>query len=211
MTEQISINAKKRTVIGKQVRALRRQGILPAVVYGKHISPIPISLDDKEWNRRLSKFGSSQLINLNVDGESFTVLLRDKQRNFIMGNLTHVDFLAVSMTEKIRTTVRLEIVGSSPAVTDFGGVMVTGVSEVDVECLPKDLMDTIRVDISDLKKIGQAIHVEDLIVPSGITILTNAHEMVIQITTPAGEEVAAGEAGTAEPEVVEKGKKEKEE
>jgi len=210
MAEQLKIKATKRTVIGKQVRALRRQGMLPGIVYGKHITPIPIMLNDKEWNRPLSQLSSSHIVTLDIDGEEYPVLLRDKQRNFILGNLTHVDFLAVSMTEKLRTEVRIELVGSSPAVTDFGGVLVTGVTEVEVECLPKDLPDVIPVDISSLVKIGQSIHVEDLSVPSGVTILTPPHEMVVQITVPAGEEVATEEVGAAEPEVVEKGKKEKE-
>jgi len=209
--KQLNISATTRTIIGKQVRALRRQGKLPAVVYGKHISPISIMIDDKEWNRILSRLGSSQLIALNVDGKDYTVLLRDKQRNYILGTITHVDFLAVSMTEKLRTEVRLEMVGKSPAVTDLGGVLVTGITEVEIECLPSDLTNIIQVDISSLIRIGQALHVEDITAPPNVTILTSPHELVVQITAQAGEEVADIAAGSVEPEIMEKSKKEKEE
>ncbi len=210
--EIIELEATKRSVIGKQVKALRREGKLPGVIYGKHIEPISILMDARETNRILSRVTASHLVTLKVDGKEHIVLVRDRQRDFIRGGLIHVDFLAVSMTEKIRTQVRLEIVGTAPAVSDLGGILVTGVTEVDVECLPKDLPDVIRVDISKLNRIGASLQVQHLVIPENVTLLSSPHEMVIQISTPMGEEVTPAAAGEAyEPEVMEKGKKEKEE
>lgn len=212
--EKIIIEATQRGVIGKQVKALRREGKMPAVVYGKHISPMAIVLEARETNRTLARVGSSHLVLLNVDGKEHTVLVRDRQRDFIRGGLIHVDFLAVSMTEKLRTHVRLELTGSAPAVTDYGAILVTGVSEIEVECLPQDLADVIAVDVSKLEKIGASIQVHQLVIPPNVTVLTSGHEMVVQVSTPMGEELAAAafeEGGTSEPEVIEKGKKEAEE
>ncbi len=211
--EKIIVEATKRSVIGKQVRALRREGKMPAVVYGKHIQPMALTLDAREGNRILSKVGSSHLITLKVDGDEMVVLLRDKQRDFIRGGFVHVDFQAVSMTETLRTWVRLDFVGSAPAVTDLNGILVMGESEVEVECLPKDLPEVIRVDISVLDKIGSSLHVRDVVAPEGVTILSNPGEMLVNVALPAGEEsaMAALAGGGEEPEVMEKGKKEKEE
>lgn len=211
--EQIVIEAEKRAVIGKQVKALRRAGKMPAVVYGKHTAPISIMMDAREANRILARVGSSHLLTVKVGkDEEHTVLVRDRQRDFIRGGLIHVDFLAVSMTETLRTAVRLELFGTSPAVTDFGAILVTGVSDVEIECLPKDLPDVIRVDVSGLDKIGSSIQVQHLTIPPNVTLLSNVHEMVVQVISPMGEEVAevaAEEAVAAlEPEVLEKGKKE---
>ncbi|MEI7989301.1 MAG: 50S ribosomal protein L25 [Chloroflexota bacterium] len=210
--ENIELQATKRSVIGKQVKALRREGKLPAVIYGKHIEPVSIMLESRDTTRTLSKVGTSHLIQVNVDGEKYTVLVRDRQRNFIKGGLVHVDFLAVSMTEKLRTEVRLEFAGTSPAVSDLGGILVSGITEVEIECLPGDLMDAIHVDVSVLKRIGSSLLVKDLDIPANVTLLTNPQEMVVQVVLPAGEEsvVAAAEV-TIEPDILEKGKKEKEE
>ncbi len=215
--EQIVIEAEPRSVIGKQVKALRRDGKMPAVVYGKHIKPISLVMDARETNRILARVGSSHLITLKVGKEEHNVLVRDRQRDFIRGGLIHVDFLAVSLTEKLRAHVRLELIGTSPAVTDIGAILVTGVSDVEVECLPKDLPNVIQVDVSKLDKIGASIQVQHITIPPNVTLLSNLHEMVVQVTSPMGEEAptaaeaAAAAAAALEPEVVEKGKKEKEE
>lgn len=210
--QKIVLEATKRSIIGKQVRALRRAGKMPAVMYGKHIEPVPLAMDEKEANQTLSRLGSSNLISLMVDGKEHVVLLRDKQRNFIRGGLIHVDFLAVSMTETLRTQVRIELTGIAPAVTDLNGILVIGLTEVEIECLPKDLPEVLKTDIAKLTRIGSALHVRDLVSPEGVTILTNPGEMVVNVTLPAGEESAlAAEAAGNEPEVMEKGKKEEEE
>lgn len=207
--EKIVIEATKRDVLGKKVKALRREGKLPAVVYGHKFSPLPLLLDYRQAVRSLAGVSSSQLIELSVDGQKIPVLVRERQHHPISGNILHVDFLAVSMTETLRAFVPIELEGEAPAVKDFGGVVVTGLEEVEVECLPKDLPEKILVDLSKLEKIGDGIYVKDLAIPTGVEILSDKDEMVVLITAPEGEEIEEV-AEEGEPEVIEKGKKQEE-
>jgi large subunit ribosomal protein L25 len=211
--EDIVLKAERRTVIGKQVNALRRAGKLPAILYGHHFEPLAITLDSREATRILAGITSSHLITIDVQGSPHAALVREKQRHPVRGNLIHVDFLAVSMTEKLRTMVVISVNGEAPAVKEKNGLLVTGVEELEVECLPGDLPERIDVDISKLENIGDAIYVRDLPLPSVVEVLTDPNEMVILVTAPIAEEVeeVAVEAGGAEPEVIEKGKKEEEE
>lgn len=209
--EEVVLKADRRTVIGKQVKALRRAGLLPAVIYGYNIAPIAISLNARDTGRLLSGVSGSHLIIIDLEGEWLTTLVRDKQRNPMRGHLTHIDFLAVSMTEKLRTSVALDLRGISPAVVELDGVLVKGMDVVEVECLPGDLPESIAVDISGLKLIGDAIFVRDLIVPAAVEVLEDGDEMIVLVTPPALEEAEEVSALGIEPEVIEKGKQEEEE
>jgi large subunit ribosomal protein L25 len=213
--EEVVLKAIHRSVVGKQVKAIRREGKLPAVIYGRHIDPIAIELDLRETSRNLTGLAPSTLVTVDVDGTQHRALVREKQRNKITGILLHVDFLAVSMTELLRSQVYLEIVGISPAIRDLSGVLVTGMGEVQVECLPQDLPERIVVDISGLNEIGDGIYVRDLEVPKGVEILEEPDTMLVLVTAQAAEEeeeVPEEEEELAEePEVVEKGRKEEEE
>jgi large subunit ribosomal protein L25 len=142
--------------------------------------------------------------------------VREKQRNFIKGTILHVDFLAVEMTERLRATVGIEFTGLSLAVKDFNAVLVTGLDKLEIECLPGDLPEKVTVDISGLNKIGDSIHVRDVVFSDKIKVLTGLDDMIINATAPKVEEVVeavvpeAAAAGT-EPELaVERGKKEEE-
>ncbi|MBN2147834.1 MAG: 50S ribosomal protein L25 [Anaerolineales bacterium] len=209
--EKIVLQAVRREVIGKQVRALRRDGKLPAVIYGRHIQPIPIVLDFREVTRSLSGVGASTLLEVQVDGQPFQTLVREKQRHPVIGGLIHIDFLAVSMDEKLRTTVAVELVGKSPAVEMFNAILVDGANELEIECLPQDLLDVIRVDVTGLKEIGDVIYVSDLKVGEGIEILSDPEMMIATVTAPEAEEVVEVAAAAEEPEMIERGKKEEEE
>ena len=207
----IVLHAESREVIGKQVKALRRTGKLPAVIYGKYIErPIPIVMDFHDSSQILNSVAQSTLIDIDVNGQVYPVLIREKQRNFIKGNLIHVDFMAVSLQEKLRAQVRVEVTGESPAVKDYNALIVTGTNELDVECLPTDLPDRIVVDVSNLKRIGDAIYVRDLTLSDNILILDDPDTVIVLITGQAAEEEVAEGAVMAEPEVIEHGKKEEE-
>lgn len=209
--EKIVIQATRRTVTGKKVGALRRAGKLPGVLYGHQTESTPILMELRDASRVLAHASSSQLITVNLDGKEFATLVREKQRDFIKGTLLHVDFQVVSLTEKIRTTVGIELAGSSPAVKDYNGVVVHELDEVEVEALPQDLPEKFVVDISGLTKIGDAVYVRDLSIPSGIEILNEPDEVVV-IVTGAAPEISEEEMAEeiAEPEVIERGKKEEE-
>lgn len=214
--EDIVIEAKKREIIGKQVKALRREGWIPAVIYGPEIEPIAISLDAKIANRLLPRITSSQFITVDVEGEQYTTLVRDRQQHVIHNNLLHVDFMSVSMTETLRTSVPIVLLGEAPAVSE-GGILVTGQEYLDVQSLPKDLPERVSIDISTLVSIGDAIYVRDLEMPEAVEVLTDDDEMVVLVTAPAaieeeeeeGEEELFVDEG-AEPEVIERGRKEEE-
>ena len=216
--EQVVIKAKKRDVLGKQVRALRREGKLPAVIYGRHTDPISILLDAHTASLALGKLTPSSLVTIEVDGTQYPALVREKQRDYIKNRLLHVDFLAVSLTEKIRTSVSVHFIGVSPAVKDFDAVLVHNLEELEVECLPTDLPERIDVDISILGKPGEGIRVKDVHVSDNIRLLDDPETMVAVATFAKVEEEPVAVPGAegvtpteAEPELaVERGKKEEE-
>ncbi len=210
MTE-ILLKAELRGVKGKQVKALRRLGKLPAVIYGKQMEPISILLDYREVHPILDKISQSALVTLDLDGKKHLALVREKQRDILRGNLIHVDFHTVSLTEKVRANVAVHLEGESPAVEDLGGILVLNLEELDVEALPQDLPEKIDVDISSLKAIGDVIHVRDLTLPTGVVVHNEPDEIIAVVTAPEAEEaVEEGLAEGAEPEVIERGKKEEE-
>jgi large subunit ribosomal protein L25 len=212
--EEILLEAEHRDVIGKQVKALRRQGKLPGILYGRGIQPTPILMDLRSISRTLGQLGPSALVTVVLAGEKHLALVREKQRDFIRGTLKHVDFQVVSMLEKLHTNVAIEIVGVAPAVKDFNGVLVEGLTEFEVECFPQDLPSKITVDISNLKRIGDSVSVRDLVMPPNVIALEDPDELLVIVTAQAADEEAieeVEEAEEAEPEVVEKGKLEEEE
>lgn len=211
--EQVVLKAVRRSVIGKQVKALRRQGKLPGVIYGRHLQPIPILLDLREASRTLVGISPSTLVVVDVEGEQHHTLVRERQRDYIQGVLTHVDFLAVSMAEKLRASVPVELHGEAPAVKTLNAILVPGADSLEVECLPVDLPERIVVDVSGMEKIGDVIYVRDLVVSEKIKVLEDPDTILATITAPEQEEIAeaVAEGETAEPEVIERGKKEEEE
>ena len=211
--EEITLKASKRDVIGKQVKALRRAGVLPAVVYGRHIGSFPISLDMREASRTLERAASSALIVLDVDGVKHYTLVREKQRHPVLGSIRHVDFQAVSLTEKVRAKVAVYLVGEAPAVDTYFGVLVSNLEQLEVESLPMSLPERIEVDISGLNEIGSAFYVRDLTLPKGVEVLDNPDEIIAIVTAPVlepVEEVEEAAFAPSEPELVERGKREEE-
>jgi large subunit ribosomal protein L25 len=216
--EKVVLNAEKRDVIGKQVKALRRAGKLPAVIYGRRTEPINILLDSHSASLTLGRLTSSSLVTIALDGQEYPALVREKQRDYIKNRLLHVDFLAVSLTENIRASVSVNFVGVSPAVKDYNAVFVVNLQSLEVECLPTDLPERIDVDISDLARPGDGIRVRDIAVSDKVRLLDDPDTMVAVATFARVEEEAAvpGAEGVApaeeEPELaVERGKKEEEE
>ena len=216
--EKVVLNATKRDVIGKQVKALRREGKLPAVIYGRHTEPIKINLDAHSATMALGKLTSSSLVTINVDGTEYPALVREKQRDFIKNRLLHVDFLTVSMSEKLRTSVSVHFLGVSPAVKDYNAVLVKNLEQLEVEALPTDLPERIDVDISVLARPGDGIRVREVKVPDAVRILNDPETMVAVATFAKVEEEGAAVPGAegatpsaTEPELaVERGKKEDE-
>jgi len=215
--EKVIIQAVKRSVIGKQVKALRREGKLPAIIYGHGIDPMSIVLDAHEASKTLARASSSTLVTIELEGKQYPTLVREKQLDFIRNSLIHVDFLAVSMTEKLTASVAVRIEGEAPAVREFGAILVTGLTELEVECLASDLPESFTVDVSGLVEISDGIYVKDVTAPPNVEILSDPEEMIVVATAMAMEEEAEAEEELLEgeedeePEVIGKGKEEDEE
>ncbi len=182
--EKYVLEAQERTVIGKKVKALRREGLLPAIVYGSGIDPVAITLNTKEVLRTLSKVGVNTLITIKTGKKEHLVLVRDIQREVITRSLLHMDFQAVSLEESITTTVPIVVVGEAPAVKEFEALMITSMEAIEVEAKAKDLPDTIKVDISGMLSIGDNIQVKDLVISGDVTILDDPEGIVIVATLP---------------------------
>ncbi|MBW6472724.1 MAG: 50S ribosomal protein L25 [Anaerolineaceae bacterium] len=213
---KIILNAEPRTVTGKQVKQLRRQGKLPGIIYGNKIDSKSITLDLRDATKVLSGVTSSSLVTIVLEGKEYPSLVREKQIDFILRTLKHVDFQAVSLLEKIRASVTIHFEGESLAVKEFDAILSSGINQIEIEAYPQDLPEGFTVDISKLKEVGDSILVKDIVIPENVEVLSNPEEMVVFASSsrPAVEEegeVAEEEeleTTEVEPEVIEKGKKE---
>ena len=154
---------------------------------------------------------SSSLVIVEIDGEKHTTLVREKQRDPVTGDVLHIDFYEVSMTEKLRTNVMLEFQGESPAVKELMGVLVNVLESLEVECLPQDLPNRIVADLSTLEEIGDSLYVRDISLPPNVELISDIDGLVVVISPPAVEEieeVEEVEITEEEPEVIERGKEE---
>jgi large subunit ribosomal protein L25 len=179
--DALKLSASKRTTVRKGINALRRAGLLPGVVYGTGIEAISIEMDGHIASKLLARASRSTLIELEVDDEPHTVLVRELQRDVIRGDYLHVDFLKVAMDVRIRASVPIELVGEAPAAQEAGGILVSGVTTIEVEALPADLTDRVSVELESLAKIDDSITVADLYLGENITILTDSDELVARV------------------------------
>ena len=208
--ENVVLKATKRDVIGKKVGALRRQGKLPAVLYGHRIETTAIMLDAHEGAQTLSRLTSSSLVTIDLDGKQFLAQVREKQRDCLKKRLLHVDFQIVSLTEKMHAKVGIKLTGTAPAVKNFNAEIHTGLTALEVECIPQDMPERILVDISGLAELGDSIRVRDVVLSDQVKILADPEEVIAIAAAPRKEEISA-EAPVAEeaaPEEIERGKKE---
>ena len=214
MADTQKIGIRTRTVTGKRVSRLRREGVLPGVVFGGHKDSTPVETDLKEFERGYRRWGNTTLISLEglPEGEQ-PALIHDVSRSTLTGQLLHVDFLRVSLTEKVHAEVPLHFVGESPAVKG-GGVLVHAKSEVNVEAFPQDIPHAIDVDLSKLLEIDDSLYVRDLIVDTTkVELLDDADDLLVRVVpvrieeeapapaaaVPAEGEVAAPAEGEAAP------------
>ncbi len=208
--EKVVLKATRRDVVGRQVGALRRQGKIPAVLYGHHIETTPIVLDAYEGTQTLSHLTSSSLLTLDLDGKQYLTQVREKQRDILKNRLLHVDFQIVSLTEKMRARVDIELSGAAPAVKNFNALIHTGLTALEVECMAQDLPQRIVIDISGLAKIGDGIRVRDVVLSDKVKILAEPDEVIAVAAAPRKEEVSveAPVAEEAAPEEADQAKKE---
>jgi len=208
--EETIIKAEKRTLKGKQVSQLRRAGILPGVIYGHKIESQAIQMDRHTVSLQMSKITPTTLVTVDVDGNKIKAFVRDRQRDVLHGFLTHLDFLAISMTEKMRASVALDLTGEAPVLEDAKYLLNQNLNELEIECLPQDMPERVMVDVSGIKTPEDTITVADLNLGEDVSILTDYSDVIVSVSYVAveeTEEVAEPEIGVEEPEVLEKGKK----
>jgi large subunit ribosomal protein L25 len=213
--EYVELKSESRTVHGKKVKRLRAEHLIPAVVYGPDLAGKTIQVQERPLFKTLQEAGSTMLINLFVDEEPkpHVVLAREIQRDPLTSRVQHVDFYEVRLTEMVRTTPRIEIVGESPAVSSGLGVLIHGLTEIEVECLPTDLISSIPVDISVLETLEDNVLVGDLPVPDTVTVIADPGDVVVSVVPVRveleeeeeeevleGEEIEEEVAEEAEPE-----------
>lgn len=187
--EALELNADVREVTGHRVKHLRRDGLIPAVLYGRDVSSTLLQIGAKELSKVLRQAGTHQLISLKIGSRKPQMTLaRDIQRDVIKHDYLHVDFYAVDMAEKVTAQVPLVLVGVSPAVRDEGGVLTQGLDELEIECLPSDLIANVEVAIDGLLNYNDTISVSDLSLPDTITILSDPDSVVAKVEPPRLEE-----------------------
>jgi large subunit ribosomal protein L25 len=181
--ERIELRTEARTIQGKKVKRLRAENVIPAILYGPDTPALSIQVEERALFKTLQQTGTTSLIDLYVDKSSKpnVVLARGIQRDSLTGRLLHVDFYQVRLTETVKTMPRLEIVGESPLAKGGGAVMIQNMNEVEVECLPTDLINSIPVDVSGLETLESNVLIRDLPVPEGITILADPEDVVVSM------------------------------
>ncbi|MBI5670399.1 MAG: 50S ribosomal protein L25 [Chloroflexi bacterium] len=213
MADKYTLEAQPRTITGKKVSQLRRQGLVPAVVYGARVAPVHIQIPYRPLEVTLMKAGGTHLIDLQVDGNTLVVLAREVQRDVLRADIKHVDFFAVDESTKIRVDVPLHFINESPAVEANLGILAAGTTNLTIETLPSKLLSQIEIDLSRLANVGDALYVRDLNLGEGIQIVNDPDEMVVRVSpiATAVEEETTEEATPAEVEIISKGKAEEEE
>lgn len=188
-----------------ELNILRSGEKIPGVIFGHGIKNQTISLDYKEFAKLYAQAGESSIINLVVgDAKPQPVLIADIQRDPVRGAITHVDLHQVRMDEKLKAHISLRIVGESPAVKGLGANLIVSKDELSVECLPKDLVAHIDVDISTLVALDQSLRIRDISVPAAITVLDDPEETIVSALAPREEKIETLVETTVEAEVVAK-------
>lgn len=191
------LKVARRERLGKKVRALRREGIIPANIYGQHAASIAVQLPADDLRRLMKGHGRNEIIYVSVDGEERPTFIRDIQRNPVTDQILHVDFMQISLTERVRIEVPIHFVGESPAVDTYGGILTHHLNQVLVEALPTAIPQFIEIDVSSLTEIGQSLHVSDLVPPEGVVILHDMEAAVVRVDLPAAERAEEGPAAEA--------------
>ncbi len=213
--EQVKLAGKVRTETGKaEIKRQRLKGITPAIVYRKGEKSMPLFLDSKAMDKALhTSAGENVIINLKVEGDEKkkdrTCIIKEIQHNPMTGNVIHVDFNEISLTETIKVSVPLATKGDPIGVKQDGGVLEHLLWEIQVECLPTEIPKKLDVDVANLK-VGDALFVKDIIAPNGVKILNDPEVRIIAVEKPAEiktEEVTS-ETAITEPEVLKQKKPE---
>ena len=203
-----TLNLDRRSITGKKVRQLRRQGVTPVHLYGAEIEPVNLQVEDRTLNRLLPQIGSNVPVSLEFEGQEMENIcfVREVQRNPVTEAVIHVDFLRVDVTKTISAEVPLTLVGTSPAVTQMAGTLLQNVQSLSIEALPMDMPAEIRVDVSVLIDFDTTLLVGDVDVPGNVAVLNDPEDAIARVAPPRleaefedeDEEGVEGEEGEGE-------------
>ncbi len=204
---EFQLAAELRQAQGKKNRQLRREGYVPGIIYGPSIAPISVQFPYRSVEVTLMNAGGTNLIDVEVNGDSFPSLAREVQRDVVRGDILHVDFLAVDQTQRISVEVPIVMRGESPVVAAREGILITGRSSLTLEVFPSDIRDSIVIDLTTLTELGSEVLVRDLTFGESVTVHNDPNEMLAKIVQPAAaraeeefdelEEELEGEEGEA--------------
>lgn len=188
MTTTLKLTVTPRTETGKAVSKLREKGFIPAVLYGREVEPMALSINYLDFSRAYKAAGESTLIEIIPEGKKpVNVLVHDVAVHPLTGRFLHIDFYQVNMKEEIETDVPLEFIGESVAVKALSGVLVRSLEEVKVKCLPNDLPRALEVDLSKLTTFDDTIKIADIKLPEGVQMLDDLETIVATVAAPRSE------------------------
>ncbi len=180
--KKYTLKAKTRTVVGRKVKKLRTEGIIPATLYGRKIKSISLALSENEFLTLWSQAGETGIIELSVDSlAARPVLIHHVQKHAVSDSIIHVEFFQVDLKQKVRAKIPIELKGESPAVASKIGVILTISDQIEVEALPAELPEKITVDISQLTDVNQELKVSDLRFPAGVTVLSDTSLTIVKV------------------------------
>lgn len=189
----MELKAQKREVLGKKVGALRREGLIPAELYGHRVENVHLAVAAKDFGKVYAEAGENTVVNLSFNGAPRMVMIHGVQTDPVKSQVISVDFHEVKMDEAITAAVPLEFVGESPAVKDLGGVLVKAMDEIEVEAFPQDIPSEIIIDLSKLANLGDSVYVKDLPTGAKYEYKVDPTTVVVTVSEPAEEEVSAAE------------------
>ncbi len=187
---EVVLKAEKRKIIGRKVKKLRKEKILPANLFGKKIKSVPLQVNLDDFIKVFNKVGETGLVELCFNGKSSPVLIHNLQKDPVTDNPIHVDFMQVDLKEKVSAKIPIELVGESPAEKQGLGTVVLYVDEIEVEALPKDLPKRFEINLENLTEVGQSVCVKDInIDTSKVFPLSSSDQILVKVEPPKKEEV----------------------
>lgn len=198
---KIGLNATTREVTGKKVKQLRKQGIIPANIFGPDFKSRSISVDQKDFSNAYKTAKETGIVYVTHDSTVIPTLIRNVQRHPLSDMILHIDFRRIDLTKKIETTVPVKVKGASEAVNQKGGILLTQSDHLLIEALPTDIPSNIEIDITILKDIGQEIKVKDLAVTSNYSVKEDPEKVILSVVAHKEESVTP-ETTAATPEVI---------
>ena len=199
----LTLEGERREALGRHVKALRREGITPANLYGRGAESVSFQAESRALDRLVTDGGRGSLVELTIDGEKHQTLLRTLQRHPVTRAIMHADFYIVEMNRAVQTTVPVHLVGDAPAARLPGAVITHLTHEVTIECLPANIPSAVELDVSELEELETALYVSDIATPEGVEVLTDGETIIVRATHSRVTAAMAAEDAEAEAELEE--------